>query len=367
MFGHVSGGNAADSRSSHGAEPGGASAASGWKLDPVLAAMIAKGHGLEALQCFLGVTIAFILERVVACGMATPHDHPLRRNTHPRAWPSSDLPPFIECWIANWDVGSMSDTFGRSRGGIYALIRRLGLPGRRRGDIRRPTTRAVAAIGAARRITTGPGTGSSTTGGLEVASALVTKGCVAQPPLLTRRQQARVTCTLAATTAPTAATARRRTDGLEPAQAQAEAPSLPEPETGMRRVRTVTGFDGLPLAVEVRDNRGQVAWTPRLELYVASTRWAGQHPRAAARDLGISFGAIRTRLDLMEVPSRPRVELTEAYDAELARKRLRKAGLEVRRCSKHEGRLFFGDRFTVVAPITRRSSKYQRELSSLDH
>lgn len=367
MSGHVSGGNATDSRSRLGAKTSEASATSGWWLDPVLAAMIAKGHGLEALQCFLGVTIGFILERVVACGMATPHDQPMRRNNHPRAWPNSDLPPFIECWVGNWDVGSMSDTFGRSRGGIYALSRRLGLPGRRRGDIRRPAARAVAATGAARQISAVPGTGSSTGGGLHVASAPLNKGCVAQPPVRTRRQQAQVTCTLVAKAAPSAAAARRRADGLEPVPALAEAPSLPEPKAGMRRVRTLTGFDGLPLAVEVRDSRGQVAWTPRLELYVASTRWAGQHPRAAARDLGIPFSAIRTRLDLMEVPSRPRRELTKVYDAELARERLRQAELEVRRCSKHPGRLFFGDRFTTVAPITRRSSKYQREQSNLDY
>ena len=367
MSGQISGGAVAGRKGIQGAAPSGAGTVSNWRFDRVLAAMIAKGHGLEALQCCLGVTVAFILERVVACGMATPPDHPMRRSNHPRAWKTSDLSLFIECWIANWDGGSMADTFGRSRGGIYALSRRLGLPSRRRGDIRRPTIRAVGEMGEARQAAAAPRAGSSLAGGSQALPPIVSHSPVAQPPILTSRRRAQVICTLSPVEAPTAAVSGRRTSGLQQADTQAEMAPLPTPEAGMRRVRTLTGFDGLPLAVEVRASRGQVAWTPRLELYLASTRWAGQHPRAVARDLGIPFSAVVSRLHLMNVPPRPREELTDTYDPDLARRRLHEAGMEVRQCHKHAGRLFFGNRWTYVAPLTKRSSGYQREVSNLDH
>ncbi|MBS5903743.1 MAG: hypothetical protein DI601_21455 [Azospirillum brasilense] len=218
--------------------------------------------------------------------------------------------PLIDCWLGAWDVGSIAEVFGRTRGGVYALVRRLGLPARGRGDIRRPAAQDID-----------------------------------------QTRQARETQALLVPVT--------RLAGSGSLQSPACAVRLPEPQAGLKRVKVVNSFDGQPVAVEIRISRNQVAWTPRLELHVASARWAGQHPQAIADDLGIPFRAVVSRLSLMRVPPLPRSQLVRQYDPALARERVREAGLVVRECRMQPGRLFFGNRFTYIAPMSKRTTTYQ--------
>ena len=281
-----------------------------WQYDTVLAGMVRRGHGVEALCQYLCAREDFLLERVVALSLPTPHSRPVRRNGHPRAWQGRDMLPLIDCWLGAWDVGSIAEVFGRTRGGVYALVRRLGLPARGRGDIRRPAARDID-----------------------------------------QTRQARETQALLVPVT--------RLAGSGSLQSPACAVRLPEPQAGLKRVKVVNSFDGQPVAVEIRISRNQVAWTPRLELHVASARWAGQHPQAIADDLGIPFRAVVSRLSLMRVPPLPRSQLVRQYDPALARERVREAGLVVRECRMQPGRLFFGNRFTYIAPMSKRTTTYQ--------
>ncbi|APT60135.1 hypothetical protein RGI145_22530 (plasmid) [Roseomonas gilardii] len=226
--------------------------------------------------------------------------------------------PLIDCWLSAWDVGSIAGAFERSKNGLYALVRRLGLPSRKRANIRRPAARDMDQIRVA-RAAQAPSVPVPRLAGSGCLPSLV---CAARLP-------------------------------------NAAAAALPEPQAGLKRIKVVTTFDGLPVAVDIRISRNQVAWTPRLELHVASARWAGQHPQAIANDLGIPFRAVVSRLALMRVPPLPRSQLVRQYDPALARERVREAGLVVRECRMQPGRLFFGDRFTYIAPMSKRTTTYQ--------
>lgn len=293
-----------------------------WHYDTVLAGLVRRGHGLEALCQYLRAGEDFLLERVVALGLPTPHSRPVRRNTHPRAWRGADMLPLIDCWLSAWDVGSIAGAFERSNGGVYALVRRLGLPSRERAQIRRPAARDMDRTRAAREAQSTPALATH----LTVSSRTEPTACAARHP------------------APTAV-------------------ALPEPQPGLKRIKVITSFDGLPVAVDIRISRNQVAWTPRLELHVASARWAGQHPQAIADDLGIPYRAVVSRLSLMRVPPLPRSHLVRQYDPAIARERMREAGLIVRECRMQPGRLFFGDRFTYIAPMSKRTINY-REMQA---
>lgn len=90
---------------------------------------------------------------------------------------------------------------------------------------------------------------------------------------------------------------------------------------------------------------------------------AGQHPQAIADDLGIPYRAVVSRLSLMRVPPLPRSHLVRQYDPAIARERMREAGLIVRECRMQPGRLFFGDRFAYIAPMSKRTINY-REMQA---
>lgn len=110
-----------------------------WRYDGALAGMIGKGLGLDAISAYLGAAPAVVMGRVVALGLATPHNKPLRRMKHAKAWPISDFRRLIDCWLDNWKASSASKAFGRSASSIYGQVRRLGLPRRSRRDLHQPT------------------------------------------------------------------------------------------------------------------------------------------------------------------------------------------------------------------------------------
>jgi hypothetical protein len=120
------------------------------RYDDVLAGMIGKGLGLDAICAYLGAAPAVVMERVVALGLETPNDKPLRRKKHAKAWPISDFRRLIDCWLDNWKASSASKVFGRSANSIYGQVRRLGLPRRSRRELQQPTPEAFDQLRRAR-------------------------------------------------------------------------------------------------------------------------------------------------------------------------------------------------------------------------
>lgn len=121
-----------------------------WRYDGVLAGMIGKGFGLDAICAYLGAAPAVVMERVVTLRLATPNAKPLRRMKHASAWPISDFRRLIDCWLDNWKASSASKVFGRSASSIYSQVRRLGLPRRSRRELQQPTPEAFDQLRRAR-------------------------------------------------------------------------------------------------------------------------------------------------------------------------------------------------------------------------
>ncbi|MBI0537034.1 hypothetical protein D9599_15795 [Roseomonas sp. KE2513] len=115
----------------------------GWRYDAALAGMVGKGHGVASIATFLGVDSAFVLERVLVRGLATPHDRPLRTRRHPKAWPAAHFRRLIDCWLDGWKAASAAEALGRSVNSIYAQVRRLGLPRRPRRELHQPAPDTV--------------------------------------------------------------------------------------------------------------------------------------------------------------------------------------------------------------------------------
>ncbi|MHB0670046.1 hypothetical protein [Roseomonas mucosa] len=110
----------------------------GWRYDTALEGMAAKGHGVAAISTFLGVDAAFVLERVLVRGLATPHDGALRTRRHPKAWSVTHFRRLVDCWLDGWKAASTAKALGRSVNSIYAQVRRLGLPRRPRRELHHP-------------------------------------------------------------------------------------------------------------------------------------------------------------------------------------------------------------------------------------
>jgi hypothetical protein len=110
-------------------------AAGGAPLDCLLAGMVAAGLGIEALCLYLDVARTVLFDRLVALGLPMPHDRPLRRAGGRSPWTVADVQQMIGWWTDGVHVRSMSDANRRSRGSIYAKLRRLGLCGRDRKSL----------------------------------------------------------------------------------------------------------------------------------------------------------------------------------------------------------------------------------------
>jgi hypothetical protein len=115
-------------------------------LDVVLTGMIGAGLGIEALALYLGGARVDLLERVAALGLEIPHDRPMRRAGGKNPWAPEDVRRLVALWIDGVQVRSIAEALGRSRGGIYAKRRRIGLPPRSRASLRYLLTDECRAI-----------------------------------------------------------------------------------------------------------------------------------------------------------------------------------------------------------------------------
>lgn len=105
--------------------------------DRILAGLIERSHGREAIAAYLGVTGHALMRRVVDLGLPTPHDHPPRQGKGPRSWTLADIRRLIEFWTRNLVGAAIGGALNRSAGGVYRKARWLGLPRRDRAGLTR--------------------------------------------------------------------------------------------------------------------------------------------------------------------------------------------------------------------------------------
>ena len=97
------------------------------RRDRVLAGLIGKDHGLGAIAAYLGLSENAVLERVVAVGLPTPANRPMRLGAGPKAWSLLEIRRLIDLWCRNLPGTRIAGLLGRAAGGVYAKARRLGL------------------------------------------------------------------------------------------------------------------------------------------------------------------------------------------------------------------------------------------------
>ncbi|MBR0668661.1 hypothetical protein GXW71_30195 [Roseomonas hellenica] len=323
----------------------------GHRWDAVLARMVEKGLGLEAISTVLGLSSGQVLDRAVALSLPTPSAAPMRRRSHPRAWAIADMRLMVECWLDRWDAGSIATLFERSRGSIYALKRRLNLPGRARSDIKRPAAeklhRRQRMRDAARGVPPAEGPPRTTERPASPSLALPLGPSIAPAIVLV-------------TSPPPPLVALQRALIGEPLQL-APSPLAPATEGGVT-TGLVQQADGSILRVEKRAGRDETLWTLLLDLNLSYRVFAGQHYKAIASDLGLSAAAVRTRSTRLGLPKVPRDELVHRFDPCRVIERIRSSGYVLKRCGFLTGFYFWSarDEDRRRSPCARKSRSFKR-------
>ena len=104
--------------------------------DSVLVGMVAAGLGLEAICLFLGLSGAALQHNLVRLGLEQPHGRPLRKGGR-KAWSTLDVMRLIAYRVACVHPATIALKLDRSVSGVYAKLRRLGVPAPARSSLRR--------------------------------------------------------------------------------------------------------------------------------------------------------------------------------------------------------------------------------------
>jgi hypothetical protein len=113
------------------------------RYDAVLIGMVAAGLGLEAICSFLGLSGATLQYNLFRLGLKEPHSRPVRKGGR-KAWSTLDVMRLIAYRVACVHPATIAAKLDRSVSGVYAKLRRLGVPAPPRVMLRRCTADALA-------------------------------------------------------------------------------------------------------------------------------------------------------------------------------------------------------------------------------
>jgi hypothetical protein len=303
-------------------------------IDCVLAGMVVRGLGIEAICLYLELTQAAMLERVVALGLPTPHDRPLRKPGGRNPWSLLETRRLISWWLDGIHVDNIGERLSRSPGGVRSKARRLGLPRRDRKAL----VRLVPLVPAS----------SAPTGSPAAASAVQPASSSDLAPSEQLRLPANVL------PPPTSSSA---------VQARSSSPSaraLRDPfEADQKRDRGMHDLLTAPHAAKQKP--GEQKWTMGELDELARRAWANQHWKAIARDLNRTLGSVRSQLSRLQLPRHDRTKLVDKYAPDVVEQNIRAAGY-VRRICQITKRPFWAHRTTGNRYHSRegmRSREYQ--------
>ena len=106
------------------------------RYDAVLIGMVAAGLGLAAISSFLGLSGAALHYNLVRLGLKEPHSRPVRKGGR-KAWSTLDVMRLIAYRVACVHPATIAAKLDRSVSGVYAKLRRLGVPAPPRATLRR--------------------------------------------------------------------------------------------------------------------------------------------------------------------------------------------------------------------------------------
>lgn len=324
-------------------------------FDRLLAGMVEAGLGIPALSLYLSLAEPELLARIARLDLAVPHNRPMRRAGGSNPWTATEIRHLIQWWGEGIRVARIADALGRSKGGIYAKKRRLGLPSRDRKSLvdRDPLADAEVCLGA------GVVVPHEECGSDPVTLAAEAQGAPTGEAAGSSSDEVRVKCGRAQDERRAVGT-KRRENGKQAAPAALEETFLPKTEAqGPGSVRLGTASPELLAAIaEImklarRQTAGRtVDWSRyRVKedevLELALRMFAGQSRFAVARDMGISPSAAENRLSRLGVGS-VREEWpmygwkrdVEQFDVAVALERIRTSGASATVCQEL-GKFFY--------------------------
>jgi hypothetical protein len=294
-------------------------------IDCLVAGMVVRGLGVEAICLYLELSQAGLLERVVALDLPTPHDRPLRKAGGLNPWSVADTRRLIQWWLEALHLDGIGGRLGRSPGGVRAKARRLGLPRRdRKALVRLPLSSAPALA----------------TDTPDVAVAADAAPVVSAVPVL----------------AATLGLPARVVGDMGLGAAVAALSVAADLSANVKAEVSIAG------TVASAKGPRQRKWTEAELDELATRSWANQHWLAIARDMNRSPGSTRSQLSRLELPRHNRSKLVETYDAVkgpvVAAENIEAAGY-VRRICRVTQRPFWTHR-SVKRLLSRQGEKCQQ-------
>ena len=104
-------------------------------LAKALPHLVSAGHSLAVIVFCLGFDAEWVMNQVVAVGLPTPCDRPLRRFGSKTSWTSAEMQQLISLWPTNLYATRIAVKIGRSAASIRYKAKWLGLPTRDRSSL----------------------------------------------------------------------------------------------------------------------------------------------------------------------------------------------------------------------------------------
>ena len=310
-------------------------------IERALPGMIARGHGIESLCLYLGLAPSALFERVVALGLPTPSDKAHRTTAARNGWQADNVSVFIVLWMHGWAAASLAERFGRSRNAVWSKARQLGLPRRERRDQFRPADPRMA-----------------------IQGGTIQQQCPARRvPSASPSHRARVDQTAVLPTCRSVPAVQARDTTLRPV------PTLNIP--GVSQAQLAAAINLPPLTR--KGGRGEIVYTPALDLQIALRHYGSQHYKAAAREMGISVFAYLTRRKRLELEPMPRGEFVNEFNPQWAAEYIQAHKLQRKQCSAYRARgaefyFWCKERAARMLSKTARKAAWCEEgLSQLDY
>jgi hypothetical protein len=310
-------------------------------VDYCLAGMVGAGHGLDALVYFLGLTREALLDRIVALGLKTPHDRPMRRLAGKRPWIASDVQQLLHLWVMGIRAVSIAEQLGRTPGSVRAKARRLGLPKRNRSHLVRLAPAAAPKLVDVQPVEPEAAILPQTDETAPAAAVMFVPALPDTPDLdVETHPERQPTPALPGEPTPEPVTLPASIEFAESPQRCISGPAVSDPGAA----------PSLDNSVERRKERqtrpGEKVWRHELDMELSMRVWAMQHPKAIARDLsrlGVTPSGVSSRITRLEIPPRKRSQLVDNFDPDRAEAAIADAQYVARICPIKK-RLFWSPR-----------------------
>ncbi len=112
--------------------------------DPSLITLLTAGHGLATIAFCFGIDPSWVLARVAALGLETPHTRPMRRPGGKNPWTSEQIQQLILLWPTNLYATCIAEKLGRTPASVRYKAKWLGLASRDRRALLRAVEPGVA-------------------------------------------------------------------------------------------------------------------------------------------------------------------------------------------------------------------------------